>query len=65
VHADIKYNKLDGNFYIFDRNSKFGTVVVEQPLTMAIGKVPRAVQIGRTVIDFVVKKKNKSFLDEI
>ena len=54
-HALIKYK--DGRYFLEDNLSKFGTLVV--PATPEIRLEPdktKAVQIGRSVISFTVKK---------
>ena len=54
-HALIKYK--DGNYFLEDNLSKFGTLVI--PATSEINLEPdrtKAVQIGRSVISFTIKK---------
>ena len=53
-HALIK--NVGNSFYIFDSKSKFGTLVKEDPLKLEIGRLPRGVQIGRTMLNFEMKK---------
>ncbi|CAD8101626.1 unnamed protein product [Paramecium primaurelia] len=54
LHAYIKYE--DGNFMILDNNSKFGTLVrLFQPYKIEQEKV--ALQVGRTVLTFIVKQQ--------
>ncbi|CAD8185698.1 unnamed protein product [Paramecium octaurelia] len=54
LHAYIKYQ--DGNFVILDNNSKFGTLVkLYQAYRIEEEKV--AVQVGRTVLTFVLKQQ--------
>jgi len=54
VHATIKLNH--GEFYLEDKNSKFGTLVqIKQPLPLSIG-VPISVQVTRTVITLKLKR---------
>lgn len=50
---------------VFDQNSRYGTIVIEDPLKIAVGKKGRSVQIGRTLLNFVIKKKEKRLIDEI
>lgn len=51
-HAHIKYENQ--KFYIFDNNSKFGTLIgLHKDLPIKGDKI--AVQIGRTVITFALK----------
>ena len=54
-HALIKYNQ--GKYFLEDNLSKFGTLVI--PATPEIRLEPdrtKAVQIGRSVISFTIKK---------
>ena len=54
-HASIRYEK--DSFFIEDNNSKFGTLVLVKapiPLTKDISSL--AVQIGRSVLSFTLKK---------
>ncbi|CAD8072006.1 unnamed protein product [Paramecium primaurelia] len=52
LHAFIKYEK--GNFVIVDNNSKFGTLVrLQSPYLLCMDKI--AIQVGRTVLTFVMK----------
>ncbi|CAD8080123.1 unnamed protein product [Paramecium primaurelia] len=52
LHAFIKYEK--GNFVIVDNNSKFGTLVrLQTPYLICMDKI--AIQVGRTVLTFVMK----------
>ena len=54
VHATIKLS--DGEFYLEDKNSKFGTLVqIKQPLQLSVG-LPISVQVTRTVITLKVKR---------
>ena len=53
-HALIK--NIDNGFYIFDNKSKFGTLVKEENLEINLGKELRGIQIGRTILNFEVKK---------
>ena len=57
VHAFIKYNR--GEFCIYDNDSKFGTLVRQQTTRLEIGRLERAIQIGRTLLEVVVKEKNR------
>jgi len=52
-HAIIKFK--DGRFYLEDNLSKFGTLVLVKNRTPLIPNFNKAVQIGRTVINFSVK----------
>jgi hypothetical protein len=60
-HAFIQYRM--GDFYVLDNESKFGTAVVEDPLSLEIGKTARAVQIGNTLLTIAVKKESKILQD--
>lgn len=52
THSLIKYE--NENFYIFDNDSKFGTLILlRKPYQIKMDKA--ALQIGRTVFTFVVK----------
>ena len=53
-HALIK--NVGNSFYIFDSKSKFGTLVKDEPLNLEIGRLARGVQIGRTMLNFELKK---------
>lgn len=53
-HACIK--SQGSGFYIFDNKSKFGTLVKAEPLTLELGKLPRAIQVGRTVLHLCIQK---------
>ena len=59
MHADIKYE--DGEFYLFDNNSKFGTLVLlKEPLEIKSETV--FLQCGKTVVTLGLKQvKTKSF----
>lgn len=52
LHATIKL--FDGQFYLEDRNSKFGTLVQAKAGIPITRSSPCAVQVGRTVLDFSV-----------
>ena len=56
-HALIKF--IGENFVIFDNKSKFGTLVKEENMSIEISKGARGVQIGRTTLNFEVKKKEE------
>jgi pSer/pThr/pTyr-binding forkhead associated (FHA) protein len=53
LHALIKYK--DGRFLLEDNTSKFGTLVLIKKRTPLIPGFNKAVQIGRTVVNFSVK----------
>ena len=53
LHAMIKYK--DGKFLLEDNISKFGTLVLVNKKTPLFAGFNKAVQIGRTVINFSVK----------
>ena len=54
----MKYEK--GSFYIEDNNSKFGTLVlVKEPIPLSLGNNHVALQVGRTVLYFSLKKTKK------
>lgn len=55
-HAIIKFK--DGKFFLEDNLSKFGTLVLVKNKTPLIPNYNKAVQIGRTVINFSVKTYN-------
>jgi len=57
-HAIIKFK--DGRFYLEDNLSKFGTLVLVKNRTPLIPLFNKAVQIGRTVINFSVKSMAQS-----
>jgi pSer/pThr/pTyr-binding forkhead associated (FHA) protein len=52
-HAMVKFK--DGKFYLEDNVSKFGTLVLIKKRTSLLPGFNKAVQIGRTVINFSVK----------
>jgi hypothetical protein len=52
LHAYIKY--IDGQFVVFDNNSKFGTLMMLRK-DFKVEKKKIALQIGRTVITFSLK----------
>jgi hypothetical protein len=55
-HANIRRNH-DG-FYIYDNNSKFGTLVKSESLfDFEVNHLGTAIQIGRTLVEIQVKKK--------
>jgi len=71
LHAFIKYQ--EGQFLIFDNNSKFGTLILLRK-DFNIEKKKIALQIGRTVITFSLKQasvnnvpvfKNPSLMDKL
>ena len=57
-HALVKYK--DGQYFLEDNLSKFGTLVIPQKemITLEPEKT-KAVQIGRSVISFTIKKCEK------
>ena len=57
-HAKIKLVK--GKFMLEDNTSKFGTLVLVKQRTPLLSLYNKAVQIGRTVINFSVKANNSS-----
>lgn len=57
MHAFIKYE--EGSFLIIDNNSKFGTLIkAKHNLSAGWDKI--AVQVGRTVITFVLKQREST-----
>lgn len=52
-HAKIKLE--NGRFLLEDNNSKFGTLVLVKQRTPLLPTYNKAVQVGRTVINFSVK----------
>ena len=60
-HAIIKFK--DNRFQLEDNLSKFGTLVLVKNRTMLVPGYNKAVQIGRTVINFSVKslQANRNF----
>jgi hypothetical protein len=54
-HALIKYNQINGKFYLEDNLSKFGTLVLAKENIELEPEMTKAVQIGRSVISFTVK----------
>ena len=55
-HAKIKLEK--GRFMLEDNTSKFGTLVLVKQRTPLIPGFNKAVQVGRTVINFTAKLNN-------
>ena len=55
-HAYIK--NVGNSFYIFDSKSKFGTLVKEDNMQLEIGRSTRSVQIGRTTLNFDIKRES-------
>lgn len=53
-HAKIKLK--DGSFMLKDNKSKFGTLVLIKHKLKLSPSMTKAVQVGRTVINFCVKK---------
>lgn len=53
LHAMVKYK--EGRFLLEDNLSKFGTLVLIKKKTPLISGYNKAVQIGRTVVNFSVK----------
>lgn len=53
LHAIIKYK--EGRFLLEDNTSKFGTLVLIKKRTPLVPGFNKAVQIGRTVVNFSVK----------
>ncbi len=56
-HAIIK--EQNNAFYIFDNKSKFGTLIKEDEMTLELNKTSMGIQIGRTVVTFELKRKEK------
>ena len=54
-HALVKYNEVNGRFYLEDNLSKFGTLVLAKGEIELEPEMTKAVQIGRSVISFTVK----------
>lgn len=52
-HAVIKFRA--NKFYLEDNSSKFGTLVLVKNRSILVPGYSKAVQIGRTVINFTVK----------
>lgn len=61
-HAIIKFNS-DGNFYVEDNQSKFGSLVLVRDTLKLEQEHTLAVQIGRTVVSFVVRDTSVSKRD--
>ena len=57
-HAVIKFK--DNKFQLEDNLSKFGTLVLVKNKTALVPGFNKAVQIGRTVINFSVKSINQN-----
>ena len=57
-HAMIKF--VDGKFVLEDNHSKFGTLVLVKKRTPLMPGIGKAVQIGRTVLNFSIKPKSES-----
>lgn len=53
LHAFVKYK--EGKFLLEDNLSKFGTLVLVKKRTPLLPGFNKAVQIGRTVVNFSVK----------
>lgn len=53
LHMSIKY--LNGNFMLNDCKSKFGTLVLIKNGVLVSVSEPKAIQIGRTVLNFEIK----------
>ena len=50
------------NVYIRDNNSKFGTLIlVQTPKIKMIENLPLILQVGRTYLNFILKKEEKIF----
>lgn len=60
LHAMIKYK--DGKFLLEDNVSKFGTLVLISKRTPLSPGFNKAVQIGRTVINFSVKAQVPEYM---
>jgi len=59
-HAVLKYE--NGSFFIEDNASKFGTLVlVKGPLSVSLANNHLALQVGRSILYFSVKKTKKVF----
>jgi pSer/pThr/pTyr-binding forkhead associated (FHA) protein len=56
VHAKIKFEKDNGRFLLEDNTSKFGTLVLINERTPLLPSFNKAVQVGRTVVNFSVKQ---------
>lgn len=56
-HAKIKF--VDGKFMLEDNQSKFGTLVLVKQRTPLLPGYNKAVQVGRTVINFSVKATHR------
>ena len=56
-HAKIKFE--NGKFLLEDNNSKFGTLVLVKQRTPLLPLYNKAVQVGRTVINFSVKLNSR------
>ncbi len=54
-HASLE--KINGDFYIFDNKSKFGTLVKENNIKLELSRIKQGVQIGRTVFTFELMRK--------
>lgn len=52
-HAMIKF--VDGKFVLEDNHSKFGTLVLVKKRTPLMPGIGKAVQVGRTVLNFSIK----------
>ena len=58
THAMIRFK--DGKFFLEDNFSKFGTLVLVKHRTNLLPGFNKAVQVGRTVINFSVKSSTRS-----
>lgn len=54
-HASIETR--NGEFYLYDSKSKFGTIVSEPNFSLEVEKVKRGIQVGRTVLTFQLAEK--------
>ena len=61
VHSMIRLQ--NGKFILEDNDSKFGTMVLVKQRTPLLPLHNKAVQIGRTVINFMVKE-NKAHIEK-
>ena len=61
-HALIKF--LNGAFHVFDNKSKFGTLVKDERMEVAVTpEYPQAIQIGRTVVILELKKDREDVFE--
>lgn len=65
-HTLVKFNQSNGNFYLEDNLSKFGTLISSKETDIELlPSLTKAVQIGRSVISFTIKEEMPTIEDEV